>query len=98
MDALHPGYLIGLLIFLLLCSAFFSSAETGLLSLNRYRLRHRAREGHRGAQRANALLNRPLKKARAQPALAKCSHPLHAAPTQADAWTRPQARRAVQLH
>ncbi|ASL27543.1 HlyC/CorC family transporter [Azotobacter chroococcum] len=59
MDALHPGYLIGLLIFLLLCSAFFSSAETGLLSLNRYRLRHRAREGHRGAQRANALLKRP---------------------------------------
>ncbi|GAB3462106.1 HlyC/CorC family transporter [Azotobacter salinestris] len=59
MDALHPGYLIGLLIFLLLCSAFFSSAETGLLSLNRYRLRHRAREGHRGAQRVNALLERP---------------------------------------
>lgn len=59
MDALHPGYLIGLLIFLLLCSAFFSSAETGLLSLNRYRLRHRAREGHRGAQRVNALLKHP---------------------------------------
>lgn len=59
MEDLHPGYLIGLLVFLLLCSAFFSSAETGLLSLNRYRLRHRAKEGHRGARRASALLERP---------------------------------------
>ncbi|ACO80099.1 Mg/Co transporter-like protein [Azotobacter vinelandii CA] len=59
MEALHPGYLIGLLIFLLACSAFFSSAETGLLSLNRHRLRHHAEKGHRGAQRAKALLEHP---------------------------------------
>ncbi|HCH76019.1 MAG TPA: magnesium/cobalt efflux protein, partial [Pseudomonas sp.] len=45
--------------FLLLCSAFFSSSETGMLSLNRYRLRHQAKEGHRGAQRASELLAHP---------------------------------------
>jgi Mg2+/Co2+ transporter CorB len=58
-DDLHPGFLLGLLAFLLLCSAFFSSSETGMLSLNRYRLRHQAKEGHRGAKRASALLERP---------------------------------------
>ncbi|MCI0918318.1 HlyC/CorC family transporter [Pseudomonas stutzeri] len=59
MEHLHPGFLVGMLVFLLLCSAFFSSSETGMLSLNRYRLRHRAKEGHRGARRASALLERP---------------------------------------
>lgn len=59
MDDLHPGFLLGLLAFLLLCSAFFSSSETGMLSLNRYRLRHQAKEGHRGAKRASVLLERP---------------------------------------
>ncbi|MCQ4235299.1 HlyC/CorC family transporter [Pseudomonas stutzeri] len=59
MEHLHPGLVVGLLVFLILCSAFFSSSETGMLSLNRYRLRHRAREGHRGARRAIDLLARP---------------------------------------
>ncbi|MGK9065464.1 HlyC/CorC family transporter [Stutzerimonas chloritidismutans] len=59
MEHLHPGFLVGLLVFLLLCSAFFSSSETGMLSLNRYRLRHQAKEGHRGAKRASTLLARP---------------------------------------
>ena len=59
MDNAHPGFLIGLLIFLLACSAFFSSSETGILSLNRYRLRHLAKEGHRGAKRDSDLLNHP---------------------------------------
>lgn len=59
MNDLPPGFLLGILIFLLACSAFFSSSETGILSLNRYRLRHRAKEGHRGAKRVTALLNRP---------------------------------------
>jgi len=56
---LHPGYLIGLLVFLIACSAFFSSSETGILSLNRYRLRHLSKQGHRGAKRVSALLSRP---------------------------------------
>ena len=59
MDDLHSSYLLGLLIFLILCSAFFSSSETGMLSLNRYRLKHMAKEGHKGARRVTALLSRP---------------------------------------
>ena len=59
MDDVHPGLLIGLLVLLLACSAFFSSSETGILSLNRYRLRHKAKEGHRGAERVSRLLSRP---------------------------------------
>jgi len=51
--------LFGLLILLLLLSAFFSGSETALMSVNRYRLRHRARAGHRGARLAEALLARP---------------------------------------
>lgn len=59
MDNVPPSFLFGLLIFLLLCSAFFSSAETGILSLNRYRLKHLRKEGHRGAIRISDLLSRP---------------------------------------
>ena len=51
--------LIGLLAVLLLLSAFFSGSETALMSLNRYQLRHKAREGHRGARLAEQLLKRP---------------------------------------
>lgn len=43
---------------MLLLSAFFSSAETSLMSLNRYRLRHLAKDGHRGARLAQALLQK----------------------------------------
>ncbi|HHX05674.1 MAG TPA: DUF21 domain-containing protein, partial [Pseudomonas sp.] len=59
MDDMHISYLLGLLVFLIICSAFFSSSETSLLSLNRYRLRHLGREGHSGAQRAQRLLSTP---------------------------------------
>lgn len=41
---------------MLLISGFFSIAETSLMSLNRYRLRHLVKEGHRGARLASALL------------------------------------------
>ena len=50
---------ISLLLLLLLLSAFFSGSETALMSLNRYQLRHKAREGHRGARLAEYLLKRP---------------------------------------
>ena len=58
-DDVPLGALIGLLVALLLLSAFFSGSETALMSLNRYKLRHRAREGHRGAKLAERLLQRP---------------------------------------
>jgi len=58
-DGVPLGVLIGLLIFLLACSAFFSGTETALMTLNRYRLRHKAKSGHRGAQLAERLLVRP---------------------------------------
>jgi Mg2+/Co2+ transporter CorB len=44
---------------LLVLSAFFSSTETALMSINRYRLRHRAKQGQRSARLAEALLKRP---------------------------------------
>lgn len=58
-DDMHIGYLLVLLVFLIICSAFFSSSETGILSLNRYKLRHMSREGNKNAQRAQRLLNKP---------------------------------------
>ena len=51
--------LMSLLAVLLLLSAFFSGSETALMSLNRYKLRHKARAGHRGARIAERLLKRP---------------------------------------
>jgi Mg2+/Co2+ transporter CorB len=51
--------LVSLLLVLLLLSACFSGSETALMSLNRYQLRHKAREGHRGARIAEKLLQRP---------------------------------------
>ncbi len=53
------SYLIGVVCVCLLLSAFFAGSETALMSLNRYRLRHLARAGHRGAQLAERLLKRP---------------------------------------
>lgn len=51
--------LLLLLAALFLLSAFFTSSETGLMALNRYRLKHLASSGHKGARRANYLLDRP---------------------------------------
>lgn len=58
-DGVPLGVLFGVLVLLILLSAFFSSTETALMSLNRYRLRHRARAGHRAARLAELLLQRP---------------------------------------
>lgn len=59
MDDFPLGAMIGAFVILLVLSAFFSGSETGLMTLNRYRLRHRAKAGHRGAQLAEKLLARP---------------------------------------
>ena len=43
----------------LLFSAFFSGSETALMALNRYRSRHLANKGNRGAYLAQTLLEKP---------------------------------------
>lgn len=53
--------LFSVLIFLILVSGFFSGSETGLMSLNRYRLRHLADKKNKGAMRAFRLLQKPDK-------------------------------------
>jgi len=47
---------LGILIFI---SAYFSGSETGMMSLNRYRLKHLEKQKHRGAKRVSKLLARP---------------------------------------
>ena len=49
---------IFLLVFLLGLSAFFSSCETGMISVNRYRLKHLTKIS-KAAQRVQSLLDRP---------------------------------------
>jgi Mg2+/Co2+ transporter CorB len=58
-DDIPLAAFIGLLVVLLLLSAFFSGSETALMRLNRYKLRHKVRAGHRGAKLADKLLQRP---------------------------------------
>lgn len=59
MNDISTGTLFTLLFILILLSAFFSSSETGLMSLNRYRLKHLADKGNKGAILAEKLLKRP---------------------------------------
>jgi Mg2+/Co2+ transporter CorB len=59
LNDLPLGLLFGALALLLLASAFFSSSETSMLSLNRYRLKHLANEGNRPAKLAQRLLETP---------------------------------------
>ena len=58
-DDIPLAGLLGLLVVLLMLSAFFSGSETALMSVNRYQLKHKSREGHRGARLAERLLERP---------------------------------------
>jgi Mg2+/Co2+ transporter CorB len=51
--------LFGILAVLIFISAYFSGSETGLMSLNRYRLRHLEQKNHKGAKRVAKLLARP---------------------------------------
>jgi Mg2+/Co2+ transporter CorB len=53
------GLLFSILGVLILLSAFFSSSETGMMALDRYRLKHLKEQNHRGARRAARLLKRP---------------------------------------
>lgn len=58
MDSIPLSALLIALFVLLVCAAFFSAAETGLMAVNRYRLKSMAKAGHRGARLATRLLAR----------------------------------------
>lgn len=63
MESSEPSVTL-LLIFLftlVLISAYFSSSETGMMSINRYKVKHLARKKHPGAMRVNKLLASPDK-------------------------------------
>lgn len=55
----HTGFLFALLFFLIGLSILFSLAETALLSVNPYRIRHLVRQNHSLARRVQQLLERP---------------------------------------
>lgn len=59
MDDPSIGALAGSIALLVVVSAYFSGSETAMMALNRYRLKHLAKEGHGGAERAGRLLERP---------------------------------------
>ncbi len=59
MQDIPLGSLYTILFILIVLSGFFSSSETGLMALNRYRLRHLANSGLRGARIAQHLLRKP---------------------------------------
>ncbi|MEW5966892.1 MAG: HlyC/CorC family transporter [Pseudomonadota bacterium] len=58
MENLSIGTLFSLLGGLLFLSACFSASETAMMAINRYRLRHAAESGHRGARLTQSLLDR----------------------------------------
>ena len=56
MEHISTTTLIVTLIVMVVISAYFSGSETGMMTLNRYRLRHLAKQGNRAAQRTQGLL------------------------------------------
>ncbi|WP_288822005.1 HlyC/CorC family transporter [uncultured Leclercia sp.] len=59
MEHISTTALIVTLIIMVVISAYFSGSETGMMTLNRYRLRHRAKQGNRAARRVEKLLRKP---------------------------------------
>ncbi|MBU2114951.1 MAG: HlyC/CorC family transporter [Gammaproteobacteria bacterium] len=59
MDDISTGTLFIVLGVLLFISAFFSGSETGMMSVNPYRIKHLENENNRGAIRVGKLLKRP---------------------------------------
>ena len=53
--------LFTILIVCVVFSAFFSGSETGIMTANRYRLKHQAKTGNKSAQRILNLLAHPDK-------------------------------------
>ncbi|KII78557.1 HlyC/CorC family transporter [Vibrio renipiscarius] len=59
MNDISTGILFALLACLIVISGYFSGSETGMMALNRYRLKHLSNNGHKGAKRVERLLERP---------------------------------------
>ncbi|GAB4121244.1 MAG: HlyC/CorC family transporter [Sideroxydans sp.] len=58
MDDISLGALFGILVVLLMCSAFFSGAETSMMAINRYRLNSLVRKGTHSARLTARLLGK----------------------------------------
>ncbi|MDP2154806.1 MAG: CNNM domain-containing protein, partial [Sulfuricella sp.] len=58
MDDISTSLLLATLLLLLIGSGFFSIAEISMMALNRYRLKHMAKRGHRGAKLTVQLLEK----------------------------------------
>ena len=58
MDELSLAALFGILLLLLVCSAFFSGSETSMMAINRYRLNSLIRRGNRSAKLVSRLLGK----------------------------------------
>ena len=59
MESVSTTTLIITLFVMILVSAWFAGSETGMMTLNRYKLRHQAKHGNRAARRVEKLLRRP---------------------------------------
>ncbi|QTF93317.1 CNNM domain-containing protein, partial [Halomonas sp. BM-2019] len=59
MDDISTGTLFLALAVLILISGYFSGSETGMMTVNRYKLRHLAQSGNKSARRVTRLLDRP---------------------------------------
>ncbi|WP_435927516.1 HlyC/CorC family transporter [Dryocola sp. BD613] len=59
MEHISTTTLIVTLVIMVVVSAYFSGSETGMMTLNRYRLRHLAKQGNRAARRVEKLLRKP---------------------------------------
>lgn len=59
MDDIPISLLLTVLVILILLSAFFSASETSMMAVNRYRLKHKEKQGNRSARRVTRLLHRP---------------------------------------
>jgi Mg2+/Co2+ transporter CorB len=58
MENISLGHMFGVLVVLLVFSGFFSIAETSMMAINRYRLKHMVAQGDGGAARVEELLRR----------------------------------------
>ncbi|MDE4974216.1 CNNM domain-containing protein, partial [Francisella tularensis] len=54
------NYNVVFIIFIIICiSAFFSSSETSMMALNKYKLKHLAKKNHLAAKRSLSLVRNP---------------------------------------